>query len=161
VTLLAAAVSNPAATVQWQVRAKGSATFVNIPGATSGTLTFVAQATDNGNQYRAVFSNGHSVSTAVVKLTLGVAPVVTLPPADQTVAVGKTVTFTAAVSASPAATVQWQVSVDGGQTYSNIAGATGLRLTFKAQAQQNGNLYRAVFTNPIGKATTAAALLMT
>jgi hypothetical protein len=162
VTFTALAVSNPqVTTIQWQVRKKGSATFVNYPGATSRTLTFVAKATDKGSQYRAVFSNGHSVTTAVATLTLDVAPVVTLQPATQTVAIGKTVKFTAAASGSPAATVQWQVSVDGGQTYSNIAGATGLRLTFIARAQQNGNFYRAVFTNPVGQVTTGVALLTT
>jgi hypothetical protein len=159
VTFTAAAVSSSQATVQWQVCTRGSTTFENIPGATSGTLTFVAQAGDNGSQYRAVFSNGQNVTTAVVKLTLDVAPVVNLQPVDQNVAVGKPVTFTAAASGSPAATVQWQVSIDGGQTYSNIAGATGLRLTFIAQPQLNGNFYRALFTNPVGQATTAVALL--
>jgi hypothetical protein len=53
------------------------------------------------------------------------------------------------------------VSVDGGQTYSNIASAAGLRLTFTATAQQNDDFYRAVFTDPVGQATTGDALLIT
>jgi hypothetical protein len=159
VTFTAAAASSSQATVQWQVCTRASTTFQNVPGATSGTLTFVAQATDNGSQYRAVFSNGQRVTTAVAKLTLDVVPVVTVQPTDQNVATGKAVTFTAAASGSPPTTVQWQVSIDGGRTYSNIASATGLKLTFHAQTQENGNFYRAVFSNPVGQATTAVALL--
>ncbi len=160
VTFTAAAVSNPAVTsIQWQVRARGTTTFVDIPGQTSGTLTFVTAATDNGSQYRAVFSNGHSVNTVAATLTLGVAPVVTLQPASENVAMGKTATFTAAASGTPAASIQWQVSTDDGVTYQSIAGATGRRLTFTAGAQENGNFYRAVFTNPVGQVITDAALL--
>jgi hypothetical protein len=160
VTFTAAAIANPApASVQWQVRARGSGTFANIPGANTGTLTIIATAADNGSQYRAVFSNGRSAATTAATLTLGVVPALTLQPADQSARVGAPVTFTAAASAVPSAAVEWQVSVDGGQTYTTIADAARLRLTFIAIAQDDGNFYRAVFTNPVGQATTAAALL--
>jgi hypothetical protein len=55
--------------------------------------------------------------------------------------------------------VQWQVSTDGGVTYSNIAGATSTTLAFLTSLNENGYLYRAVFTNRVGAATTTGALL--
>jgi len=55
--------------------------------------------------------------------------------------------------------VQWQVSTDGGATFSNIAGATSTTLGFVATVGQNGNQYRAVFTNTAGGTTTTAATL--
>jgi hypothetical protein len=88
-----------------------------------------------------------------------VAPSITTQPTNQTVSAGQTATFIAAASGSPAPTVQWQVSTDGGATYSNVAGATSTTLSFSTTIGQNGNLYHAVFTNVAGTATTNPASL--
>jgi hypothetical protein len=160
VSFTAAASGNPAPTVQWQVSTDGGTTFSNVGGATSTTLTFTAVAGQNGNQYRAVFTNtvGNATTTAAT-LTVNFAPTVTTNPANQSVTAGNNVSFTAAASGNPAPTVQWQVSTDGGATFSNVGGATSTTLTFTAVAGQNGNQYRAVFTNTVGNATTTAATL--
>jgi hypothetical protein len=55
--------------------------------------------------------------------------------------------------------VQWQVSTNGGTTFSNITGATSTTLSFITSAGQSGNQYRAVFTSTCGGATTTAATL--
>jgi hypothetical protein len=67
--------------------------------------------------------------------------------------------FAAAASGTPTPTVQWQVSTDGGVTFTNIPGATSTTLTVMPTASQSGSQYRAVFTNPCGTATTTAATL--
>ncbi len=52
------------------------------------------------------------------------------------------------------------MSTDGGNTFTNIAGATSTTLTLTSTtASQNGYKYRAVFTNSVGSATTTAATL--
>ena len=56
-------------------------------------------------------------------------------------------------------TVQWELSTDGGQTFNAISGATSTTYSFTTNAGENGNEYEAVFTNPAGSATSAAALL--
>ena len=87
-------------------------------------------------------------------------PQITTQPANQSVTAGGTATFTAAASGTPTPTVQWQVSTDGGTSYSDIAGATSATLTLTAvTTAQNTNRYRAVFTNSAGGATTNAATL--
>jgi hypothetical protein len=86
-------------------------------------------------------------------------PAITTQPANQTVTAGQTATFIAAATGSPAPTVQWQVSTDGGATFSIILGATSTTLSFTTALSQNGNQYRAVFTNSAGTATTTAATL--
>jgi hypothetical protein len=160
VTLTAAAVSNPAPTVQWQVSTNGGQAFSDIAGATAITLTLTAAAGDNGNQYRAVFTNAlGTAATSAATLVVKFAPTIITEPLSQTVAVGSLVSFTAAAGGNPAPAVQWQVSGNGGLTFSNIAGATSATLTLTASQTANGRKYRAVFTNGVGTAVSAAATL--
>jgi hypothetical protein len=86
-------------------------------------------------------------------------PVITTNPTSQSADAGNTVTFTAAASGNPTPTVQWQVSSDHGRKFTNIAGATSATYNFTAAADQNGDDYRAAFTNSQGSATSNAAPL--
>lgn len=156
VTFTASASGSPAPTVQWQVSTGGP--FTDIPGATFTTLTFTATAAQNGNQYRAVFTNtGGTATTTAATLTVNTAPTISLDPVATAVCDGATATFTAAATSSPAATVQWQVSTGG--PFSDIPGATSTTLSFTATTAQNGNQYRAVFTNTCGSTNTTPATL--
>jgi hypothetical protein len=55
--------------------------------------------------------------------------------------------------------VQWQVSTNGGATFSTIAGATNDTYSFTTAAGESGNEYQAVFTNSVGSTSTNAATL--
>jgi hypothetical protein len=91
-------------------------------------------------------------------VTVG-SPMITAQPTSQKVIAGDKVTFTAAATADPAATVQWLVSTDQGQTYVPIAGATSTTLSFIAQTSESGKRYEAVFSNTKGSAETNAVTL--
>jgi uncharacterized repeat protein (TIGR03803 family) len=168
VTFTAAANGSPTPAVQWQVSTEGGKTFANlsdgtnVSGATSATLTLSnVQASQNGYQYQAVFTNSlDTATTAAATLSVQYAPIVTTNPSSQTATAGQKVTFTAAVSANPAATVQWQASTDGGATFKDINGAINPTLTLAGIAtDMSGYEYQAVFTNSIGSTTTSAATL--
>jgi len=160
VTFTAAAKGVPTPTVQWQVSTDGGTTYTNIAGATSTTLSFTTNFGQNGYKYRAIFTNSlGSATTYAAKLTVDTPPTVTLNPSSQTVAAGRTVTFKATGTGNPAPTDQWQISTDGGLTWTNITGATKIELVFVVNASENGDEYRAVFTNPFGTATSSAAVL--
>jgi hypothetical protein len=77
-----------------------------------------------------------------------VAPVITTQPVNQTAAPGAPVTLSAAASGTPSPTVQWQVSADGGVTW------TSTPASFSASAADTAREYRAVFTNPAGSTTS-------
>jgi hypothetical protein len=160
-TFTAAATGTPAPTVQWQVSTNGGTTFANLSGATSPTLTFVAMTALNGNQYKAAFTNSVSTATTTAAtLTINLAPIITTSPANVTVIAGAIATFIAAATGAPTPTVQWQVSTNGGTTFTNLGGATSSTLTFAPTAALNGNQYKAVFTNSVNSATTATATLV-
>jgi CSLREA domain-containing protein len=156
----AAASGGPSPSVQWQVSTNGGTNWSNISGANSPTLSFTAQTSQNGHEYRAVFTNSSgSATTNAATLTVDAAPQITTQPSNQFTTVGMVVTFTAAASGTPAPTVQWQVSANNGKTWTNISGATSTTLTFTATSAQDESLYRAVFTDPCGSATTQSARL--
>jgi hypothetical protein len=93
-----------------------------------------------------------------------VAPAITANPSNQDVTSGQTTSFTAAASGTPAPTYQWQVSLNGGGSYSDLTNvapysgvtSTSLLVTGSSSAQ-NGLKYRAVATNSAGSATSNAA----
>lgn len=80
---------------------------------------------------------------------------VTLQPVSKIICPLDSATFTAAAIGSPSPSVQWQVSTDGGLTWTNITGATSGSLTVSGPA----GLYRAVFTNSCGTAISNSASL--
>ncbi|MFF6978154.1 immunoglobulin domain-containing protein [Streptomyces sp. NPDC008343] len=72
---------------------------------------------------------------------------------------GDKVTFVAAAGGAPEPTVRWQVSPDGGRTWSAVEGATQNAYSFTAQVAQDGYGYRAEFTNPGGTTRTSPITL--
>lgn len=95
----------------------------------------------------------------VLKFDLRMSPKVTQSPTGQSVAPGDEVTFVAAAEGTPAPTVRWQVSPDGGQTWNTVEGATENAYAFTAKAAQNGYAYRAEFTNSVGTTRTSPITL--
>ena len=86
------------------------------------------------------------------------APVVLTNPASVTVAPWTFVTMSSTASGTPAPSQQWQVSSDGGASFSNVS-SFGSTLMFFAQPHQNGWQLRSVFTNQAGTATSTVATL--
>jgi hypothetical protein len=90
-------------------------------------------------------------------------PAITTQPANATVTVGQTASFSVAATtptSCSAPTFQWQVSTDGGITFSNIGGATSATLTVSSTTlAESGSRYRAVATNGAGSTTSNAATL--
>ncbi|MEJ7626568.1 MAG: M36 family metallopeptidase [Ferruginibacter sp.] len=134
-------------TYQWQVSTNGGATFTDIPGATAAsyTVTGVSVSMDN-YRYRVVINNAcpSTVTSAAAILTVGNSAVITTQPAPVTTCSGTNATFTVAATGSNL-TYQWQVSTNGGTTWTNITGATSASYTITGvTGAMSGNLYRAV-----------------
>lgn len=89
--------------------------------------------------------------------------VVTSQPANTNACVGTNATFTTTITGTTPA-LQWQVSTDGGTTWSNIAGANGTTLTLNSVTlAMNNNRYRVQASNacPSNIASDGAVLTVT
>jgi hypothetical protein len=101
-------------------------------------------------------------ATNTATVTRGCIPTaITAHPQNQIITYGANATFTATASGNPAPTVQWEVSTLGALgPWTPVAGATNTTLTVtRPTVAQSGSLYRAVFTNSCGTATSNNALL--
>ncbi|MFC9683996.1 immunoglobulin I-set domain protein, partial [Streptomyces sp. NPDC056948] len=127
---------------------------VALPGSRAGGFGGVAVTPGAGSVYLT-----HQAESSVLRFDRRVSPKVTQSPTDQTVAPGDKVTFVAAAEGTPEPAVRWQVSADGGQTWSAIEGATRTSYSFTAQAGQNGYRYRAEFENTAGTTRTSPITL--
>ncbi|MDN6885230.1 SMP-30/gluconolactonase/LRE family protein [Variovorax sp. CAN2819] len=86
------------------------------------------------------------------------APVITTQPSDTTI--GQGVAATLKVQAVRATAYQWQRSVDGGASWSDVSGATGDSFTTPAsQLADNGQKLRVLVSGADGSVTSQAATL--
>ena len=99
------------------------------------------------------------VNGTVSTTPIGSAATVTSQPAATTVCEGQTASFTINASGVPTPTVQWQVSSNGGVSYTDISGANSLSYSLITTLADNGKRYRAYVVNGSGSDTSLSALL--
>ena len=131
--------------------------FLTAPSITGQFGSVVNTVPGNAYAFSATYTPTAAPTVVSVLAAANGAPVVTTEPVSTAVSPGQTATFTALASGNP--TVQWQVSSNGGGTFTPIPGATSTTLSFTATLAESGNVYEAVFTNTAGTATTFPATL--
>jgi hypothetical protein len=150
---------------QWQISTNNGTTFTNIAGANSATYTTPATTlADNNNQYHVIVtdSNLTRISSSAAVLTVNGA-LTTTPPANETVGVGQTATFSTDTSGGTTPyTYQWQISRDNGFTFANIAGAISASYTTPAiTLSDNNNQYQVKVMDAASTSITSSAALLT
>jgi gliding motility-associated-like protein len=119
-------------TYQWQLSSDGGATFSAVTnsapysGVTTGTLSIASPAnTLTGNQYQCNINGvcGTAQTTNAVTLTISSAPAIIQNPIDAIACEGEMVSLTADISGN--AQYQWQISTDGGATFSYLSNGNG------------------------------------
>jgi hypothetical protein len=116
-------------TYQWQESTNGGTTYTNIAngaiysGATTATLQLTGVTeTANNNLYRCTISGScPSISSNGALLTVNTLPsLLTQPSATSVICAAQNTSFTV-VASGTAITYQWQLSTDGGATFTNLA----------------------------------------
>jgi Immunoglobulin domain len=140
------------APLSYQWRKNGT----NIGGATSASYTTPATvANDNNANFSVVISNTvGNVTSQNATLTIRTAPTITTQPANQSVAVGQTATFSVVASGTAPLTYQWR------KNGTNIAGATSASYTTPATViGDNSAAFTVVVSNGAGNITSNPATL--
>ena len=163
---------------QWQESTNGGTTWNSITnggiygGATTATLTLTGvTAGMNSYQYRSVVSGAAScgsLNSGSGTLTVNTAPAITSQPiAGTTICAGQNTAYSV-VANGTALTYQWQVSTDGGATYSNVtnggvySGATTGTLSITAApATMNTYRYRCVISGTCTPSVSSTSSLLT
>lgn len=174
------AAGSPTPTYQWQYSSNDGANWQNmfssfgptdVTGINSATLK-ISQTLGqmDGYQFRVVVTNSAGSDTSdAATLTVaagGPAPYFTWQPLDVVAQSTATAMFVAGVDGSPAPTRQWQRSINGGSSWSNVtndatfSGATTSTLTITAVTTgMSGHLFRLAATNGSGTTNSRSAAL--
>ena len=151
-TFTVVATGTPAPTYQWQKN------LTPILGATSASYTTPATGlADNQASYTVVVTNGvgSPVTSNAAILTVQVAPAITSQPANQSVIVGQTATFSVTATGNPTPTFQWR------KAGLNIGGATAATYTTPVTViDDDGSSFDVVVSNGIGSPATSLAAIL-
>tara|TARA_B100000902_G_scaffold399966_1_gene474080 strand:- start:4685 stop:10234 length:5550 start_codon:yes stop_codon:yes gene_type:complete len=143
---------------QWQEAPAGTTDFVDLSGKNTATLnlTSMQYPADNGKRYRlkVIAYDGITTATSNYATLTTEPPTLTVynQPDAAPLASDGTAQFCAYASANISGTtidIQWQVSTNGGASYSDITDETSncLNLTGLSCPSDDGNLYRAKFSS--------------
>ncbi|HOT15014.1 MAG TPA: hypothetical protein PK252_09665, partial [Bacteroidales bacterium] len=141
-------------TYLWQQSTDGGATWTNASG-TNNLESYTAPAVTQNIQYKRQVTSGScgTKESNVITVTMDALPHFTSQPIDQSSCVGGNVTFN--VSVTGATSQKWQLSTNGGATFSDIPGETGNSLTVNAVTLlMDGYKYQLVATNACGNQTS-------
>lgn len=161
---------------QWQISTNGGSSYSNVSNggiytnATTSTLNLTLPTTAvSGDLYRCVVSGTctPSVNSTGATLTVNTAPSISVNPSNSTICSGSNTSFSVTAAGS-GLTYQWQVSINGGSSYSNVSNAgiysnatTSTLNLVAATSSVNGNLYRCVVSGSCTPTATSTGATLT
>lgn len=160
------AASGTGLTYQWQTLLAGATSWIktNLGGSTTNKLSFTAALGYTGRRYRCVIksSNGGSVISNAVTLTVVAKPKITGQPAYASVTDGQNAAFGVAATGT-GLTYQWQTLKVGETEWikTNLSGSTTNALNFTATRSLSGRKFRCLVTDKNGVFVTSNATLLT
>ncbi len=142
---------------QWQMNG------FDYPGATSSTFSLANLTTASSADYSVVVTNAYGLTKSPTNhLTVlpGTAPFFTAFSPSQTQYVHGQVTFTAAISGSPATLKQWRQNGANLNDGGNFSGTHTLSLSISNLTAASAGTYSLVVSNAYGAATNSATLVV-
>lgn len=135
-------------TYQWQ---KGG---VDINGGTASSYTIGSAQTADAGTYKVTVTNpAGSVSSGSATLTVNTPVTITSQPADMTVVVGSSASFSVTATGTPKLSYQWK------KNGANISTGTSATFSISSALSTSAGSYSVVVTNPAGSVTSGVANL--
>lgn len=154
------------ASIQWQTdNGSSGANWSNLPEATGTNYLVNTGSLPIGKyEYRVIITNSSLDFTSAPLLLTVIAPsapeiLQDTTPMSSDRYVGQSAEFAAAFTGNHPITNQWQVSLDGGKTYSDLSGATNTSVIVSNLQTSDSGLYRMAASNQLGFAYSAPATL--
>ncbi|MEO6490124.1 MAG: reprolysin-like metallopeptidase [Ferruginibacter sp.] len=147
---------------QWQYAASCAGPFTNITGATNSTydLTNVTLA-DAGAYQVVVTGTCNTVTSTCASLVVNSPVTISAQPASVDICLPINTTSFTVTAAGTGLTYQWQVSTDGGATWTNITGETNATLNLTGlTASMNGYQYQVVLNGTCTTDLNSAAAIL-
>jgi len=151
---------------QWNTdNGSSGASWSSIPDATGSNYVVNTGSLAVGDyQYEVVITNGaETITSSPVTLTVIApsAPVVlqNTTPGSFSPYVGQNAAFAAAFTGNLPITNQWQVSLNGGQSFQDLAGMTNTTMSLTDVQLANSGEYRLAATNAYGSSASTPASL--
>ncbi len=118
-------------------------------GTTSGNVAVAAQSICGTSSTRSTF------------VTILQSPTITSNPSNQSVDAGETATFTVSATGAGTLTYQWQLSTDGGSSWSNVGSSASSYTTPSTTEGMSGYRYRCVVSGSCSPSATSAYATLT
>ena len=140
---------------QWQDNGTNLTDGGNISGSATTNLIVSNVSSNEVGTYKVVVTNvaGSATSSNALLTITPSPPVIVLQPSNQTVVVGETGKFSAAVIGTRLYSYQWNFNG------TNLSGATNTSLTLPNAQLTNAGMYSVAVTNLYGSATSSNAVL--
>ncbi|MDP3072352.1 MAG: immunoglobulin domain-containing protein [Opitutaceae bacterium] len=146
--LTAQATGTPTPTYQWQKNG------VDIPGATSGTLTIASARGEDAGAYGVTATNIAGSNRSVpVSLAIALPPSIALQPLSRSIVDGQSATLSVTAISSTALSYRWQ------RNGVDLPGATGATLTLSDVIPDTAGIYTVVVSNAAGSITAPPATI--
>ncbi|GEP42064.1 carboxypeptidase regulatory-like domain-containing protein [Brevifollis gellanilyticus] len=165
---------DPAPSIKWQRSVNSGASWtdlVNGPGHNGVTTSVLSvmnlTANQSGHRYRVVATNTlGSMNSNSATLLVSSVPVIVSHPTSATLFIGDEAVFEVAVAGHPAPQYQWQISTNGGDTWTDLvegAAYVGVQTASlhvpDLTLNMSSSRFRVVVTNALGATTSNAATL--
>ena len=147
---------------QWQYATACSGPYTNLAGQTNADLTLNNVTTAQAGFYQVVVTGiCNSATSQCIELTVNSPITISAQPAAVDICLPLNTATFSVTAAGTGLTYQWQVSTDGGTTWTDILGETTATLTLNnLDASMNGNLYHVVLNGTCTTDLASASALL-
>lgn len=162
VSLSITAIGHGPLTYRWRKNGIELSDGGGVWGVSTPMLQLHSLLANHGDAYdcRVSDSSCEVISAPIYVIVTSALPVITRQPANQSVKLGTTATFSVSLSDYNVASRQWRRNGIPLQESSNVHGTLGNTLTIVAATPQDAGNYDVVLTNPCGSVTSIPARLL-